>query len=412
MSARDHNYDVLIVGAGPAGMAAAWAASQAVVRVGVVDENRAPGGQIWRGETSGEWFKRFKQSRAEMLHGVAVAGLLREGVLLAERNAAPLELGYGKLILCTGARERFLPFPGWTLPNVCGAGGLQALAKGGFPLQGKRVVVAGSGPLLVAVAGHLKKEGAIIVCIAEQTSRRRLLPFAARLLQSPAKLAQAVALRSQLLGVPYRTESWPVRAEGNGKLERVTLCVRGKQRTFACDYLACGYGLVPNIELAALAGCRVDGGAVLADHWQQTTQPGIYAAGEITGVGGAELAVLEGQIAGFSAVGLRDRARVLFGRRERANRFKRALDRAFAIRGDLAQRVDPSTLLCRCEDVTFGRVAEFRTWREAKLQTRCGMGPCQGRVCGPAAEFLLGWDVGDARPPVLGATVRTLSGAS
>jgi NADPH-dependent 2,4-dienoyl-CoA reductase/sulfur reductase-like enzyme len=150
---------------------------------------------------------------------------------------------YQKLILATGARELFLPFPGWTLPNVLGAGGLQALVKTGLPIDGRRVVVAGSGPLLLAVADYLKRSGANVLCIAEQASRTRVARFGFSLIGNVGKISQAMKLRGQLSGIRYLNGCWPVAAHGEEQLERVTL--QQGERTWAveCDYLACGFSL-------------------------------------------------------------------------------------------------------------------------------------------------------------------------
>jgi len=314
------------------------------------------------------------------------------------------------LILATGARERFLPFPGWTLPNVMGAGGLQALAKSGMPLAGKRVIVAGSGPLLLAVASYMKAHDVDVRSIAEQAPQSALLRFGMRLAAHPGKLAQAIALRAGLLGVPYRTSCWPVSAQGGEKLESVTLRrADGRTWTEACDYLACGFGLTPNVELAALLGCRLSKPGVAVDEQQQTSVASIYSAGEATGIGGLELSLVEGEIAGYAAGGNADRARALSGARESHRRFAAALEDAFALRGELRDLPQASTLVCRCEDVSMERVRACANWREAKLHTRCGMGPCQGRICGGAVDFLLGWQAESVRPPVFPARVRSMS---
>ncbi len=400
------SFDVLIVGAGPAGMAAAWAASSPSRRVGVIDDNPAAGGQIWRGgERNSPWFTRFRTCGAEVLKGESVLGRLSSNTLLTSTGNA---IEFGKLIVCTGARERFLPFPGWTLPGVMGAGGLQAMVKGGMPVDGKRVIVAGTGPLLLAVAAYLKSRGARVLRVSEQTSFHKLRTFGKALLREPGKLAQGIGLRAKLLGTSIRSSSWPLRAEGaEGHLAFVTL--HPGPRRIACDYLACGFGLVPNIELAALLECRIDTGAVAIDRWQQTTQPGIYAAGEITGVGGVEAALIEGQIAGYAATGDRPRAETLFKARDRALRFRRAMETAFALRPELSTLADADTIVCRCEDVTLGQLHDQRSWRSAKLQTRCGMGACQGRVCGPAVAHLLGWPADSVRPPLFPTAAGNLA---
>ena len=165
---------------------------------------------------------------------------------------------------------------------------------------------------------------------------------------------------------------------------------------------------MPNLELPALLGCRMGETGVAVDEYQSSSVAGVYCAGEVTGIGGLELALVEGEIAGLAAAGRLETARRRFGARESGRRFAAALERAFALRGELKTLPQPDTLVCRCEDVPLGRIRGCRGWREAKLHTRCGMGPCQGRVCGPALEFLQGWKVESVRPPVFPARVGSL----
>jgi pyruvate/2-oxoglutarate dehydrogenase complex dihydrolipoamide dehydrogenase (E3) component len=176
-----------------------------------------------------------------------------------------------------------------------------------------------------------------------------------------------------------------------------------------CDYLACGFFLVPDRELPALLGCEAGEAGVRVDEWQRTSQSEIYAAGEITGIGGLEKSLAEGEIAGRVAAGREDAARRLFPAREKAHRFARVLRRAFELRPELKPLASDETVVCRCEDVTYGRLRTFENARDAKLQTRCGMGPCQGRVCGAACEFLFGWKDASVRPPLLPVAVGRLS---
>jgi NADPH-dependent 2,4-dienoyl-CoA reductase/sulfur reductase-like enzyme len=410
---------VLVVGGGPAGIAAACCAAEANLRVAMVDDNPALGGQIWRGEQASPstqeasaWYERIKRLPVQFIAGARVFAQTDAHTVLAESDGKTYDFAFRKLILCTGARERFLPFPGWTLPNVMGAGGLQALARSGLDVRGKKVVVAGSGPLLLAVAAHLRKWGAESCLIAEQASGRRLARFSLALALHPSKLKDAVALRRELAGVPYLTSCWPVAARGSKKLESVTLRRGSKIWSVPCDYLACGFHLVPNTELASLLGCGVEQGRVWTDHLQQTSVPDVYCAGEPTGIGGLELSLLEGQIAGYAAAAQPDAARRLFASRKRARRFAAAMDRAFALRPELRALSQADTLVCRCEDVPLARLREHSSWRAAKLLTRCGMGPCQGRVCGPAVEFLLGWSAESVRPPVFPVRVESLIAAA
>ena len=409
--------DVLVVGGGPAGIAAAVRAAETGARVGIVDENVTMGGQIWRGDPSegahsseaSSWLVQLKNAGVIVLSGKRIFHHPEAGVLLAEGLDDIWELSYRNLVLATGARERFLPFPGWTLQNVMGAGGLQALVKSGLPIQGKRVVVAGSGPLLLAVASYLRQHGAEIALICEQASWSKLVRFATKLIRFPEKIRQGLQLRKDIAGIPLAASSWPVAAHGKGALEAVTISRTGKSETVKCDYLACGFHLVPNTELPVLLGCRTRNGYVQVNDFQQTTVEGVLCAGEPTGIGGVDLALIEGQIAGLAATGRTSEARVLFYRREKFRWFARLLDETFCLRSELRTLPSGDTLICRCEDVPHSRLREHTSWRAAKLHTRCGMGPCQGRICGPATQFLFKWNPDSIRPPVFPARVEHLA---
>jgi NADPH-dependent 2,4-dienoyl-CoA reductase/sulfur reductase-like enzyme len=415
-------YDIIIVGAGPAGLAAAHAAAAHGARIAIVDDNPMAGGQIWRGGPGQQpdpraqqlWHALRSAANVEFLQGARVLYAPAPGQLRVQTPTTANTLHYEKLILATGARERLLPFPGWTLPGVTGAGGLQALSKGGYPLQGKRVVVAGSGPLLLAVAATLRTKGAHLVAIVEQATTPALARFGLDLLATPSKIAQAIQLARQLRGVPYLRGSHVCSAHGDDTLQSVQI-QRGGERgleTLQCDYLACGYGLLPNLELAQALGCvSAASGAqtvVEVDQWQQTSVPGIYCAGEGTGVGGVDLALAEGRIAGLAAVGQVQAAQEAFGRRARWKKFAGRLERAFALRSELRTLAADDTIVCRCEDVRHGELRVHTTWRSAKLQTRCGMGPCQGRVCGGATEILYGWRPDAVRLPISPARVSSI----
>jgi NADPH-dependent 2,4-dienoyl-CoA reductase/sulfur reductase-like enzyme len=418
MSAR---FDVVVVGAGPGGIAAAAVAAEAGRRVCLLDNGVAPGGQIWRGyraETAEKaahgreylhWMKRLKQSSCTVWTGWQAIDRPTAGVLRLECRGEGRDVEAKALILATGARERFLPFPGWTLPGVMGAGGLQALVKGGLDPAGKRVVVAGSGPLLLAVAASVGGAGARIHGIYEQAPLGRLAGFGLTLLRHPDKLIEGAGYRMRTWRAAYRTGCWIVRAEGRDSLERVTLTDGHRQWSHNCDWLACGFQLVSNLELPRLLGCRIEGGLVVVDKLQQSSVQGVACVGELTGIGGMEKALLEGQIAGWAAAGCAAQARALRPRLQRWQRFALRLSRAFALRAELRGLADADTVVCRCEDVTHAALAGRAGWREAKLYTRCGMGACQGRVCGSATEFLYGWQNPGVRPPVYPTPVFVLA---
>ena len=418
-------FDILVVGAGPAGMAAAVRAAECGVRVGLVDDNRASGGQIWRSgarlpAAARQWTVRLESSGVIRLQGWQVFDCPETGVLRAQRSGAVTagdspaddlaELRYQHLILATGARERFLPFSGWTLPNVMGAGGLDALVRGGLPIAGKRVVVAGTGPLLLAIAAHLAARGAKIVAVCEQASLAQMVPLGLQVLRQPGKLLQGVRYRWATRDSRYLTRCRPVAALGGKQLEAVTLQRGSKQWTVPCDYLACGFHLVPNTELAALLGCSLKDGFVVTDELMQTSTAGVWCAGEPTGIGGVELSLLEGQIAGLAATGKTEDARGLVAQRRKVLPFVRALERACRLDPQLRDAATDESIVCRCEDVRVGSLRGRAGWRDAKLHTRCGMGPCQGRICGAATEFLYGWRAESVRPPIFPVPVSSLTG--
>jgi NADPH-dependent 2,4-dienoyl-CoA reductase/sulfur reductase-like enzyme len=415
MSEPQLQFEVVIVGAGPAGMSAAWAAAQSGRSVALIDGMPWLGGQIWRGEQvaprlmqARKWIERVRQSGVTLLDNTTVVAAPEKNILLAEHRDGPRKIKWEKLILATGARELFLPFPGWELPGVLGPGGLLALAKNGWPIAGKKVVVAGTGPLLLAAADGLKKHGAVIVSVAEQASSSRVFGFGLKLLRHPGKIIQGLGIKVRLAGSPYRCGVWPVKAHGREHVESVELTDGKKSWTEECDLLAAGFHLVPNLELPMLLECALADGFVKVDEWQASNVKNVYCAGEPTGIGGADGALIEGQVAGYASSGQAERARELFGQRQSMHAFRASLATAFELRPELKKIAGEDTIFCRCEDVTFGRVKPYTNWREAKLLTRCGMGACQGRICGAAAKVMLGWGAESTRPPVLPTRIETL----
>lgn len=404
--------DVLIIGAGPAGISAALAAAPSAARIVILDDNPWPGGQIWRDGPNAsvpEQARRLREQLAacsNVQHHPHTRVIASTGPrqLLVEDAEHGWVIDYDRLILCTGARELLLPFPGWTLPGVTGAGGLQALIKGGLPVRAQRVVVAGSGPLLLASAATAKHNGAQVVRIAEQASRTAVAGFALQLPRWPHKWLQSFSLFDR----QYRTGTHVLQALGTDRLEGVRLQQQGKVVEIACERLACGFGLIPNSQLGQALGCALQGQALAVDAWQSTSQAGLFAAGECTGFGGSELALVEGTIAGLAAVDERQAASRHFPLRARWQGFAKALNQAFALNPQLKTLAQPETLVCRCEDVPYSALEGQRDWREAKLATRCGMGACQGRVCGAAAQHLFGWQPSAPRPPFSPARIQTL----
>jgi D-hydroxyproline dehydrogenase subunit alpha len=397
--------EVAIIGAGPAGIFAARAAARKA-QVLVLDDNLRPGGQIWRRNP----LLTTLPENVTLKTGVRVLGPWQRHSLLLETPDGPIILEYDRLILATGARELFLPFKGWTSPNVIGAGALQALIKEGWNIRGKRMVIAGTGPLLLAVAALARKHGGKVLRILEQAPANRVLTFACQTALYPSKTAQAIKLGSGAF-LNYRTSSFVVEAIGQDKLSAVTYQTGDKQYHLDCDIAAVGYGLIPNNELAELLGCETRDGYVLVDNDQCSTVANLFAAGEITGIGGVEKSMIEGEIAGLRSTG--QPADHRWRHRDRSRQFVKLLGKSFRLSPALKNLATDDTILCRCEDVSFGEVNQFPDWRLAKLQRRIGMGPCQGRVCGPAFSFLRDSGASSAapasvRPPIFATHLQNL----
>ncbi|GGA33891.1 FAD-dependent oxidoreductase [Dyella nitratireducens] len=411
-------YDIVIVGAGPAGLAAAEAALAQGARVAWLDAQSAAGGQVWRKDIRYGWPRQAARVITEVVNHPHATWMPQTQVIAAEQNALLLQneregwrITYGSLILATGARELLLPFPGWTLPGITGAGGLQALVKQGWPLDGRRVVIAGSGPLLLAAAVTAKRHGAHVLGIYEQASDAAVHGFARKLWRWPGKALQAAVLRSQLAGIPYHCGSIVTRALGEHALERIEIDGPHGTQRIECDQLAIGYGLVPNVELAQMLGCAMkQEGAhpcVDVDTSQRTSVTNIYAAGELCGIGGRDCAWLEGRIAGLVAAGADIDASLLRQQRH-ARTFAAALREHFKLDPYIHDLAQPDTLICRCEDVPLQALKDYDDARSAKLATRCGMGACQGRICGTALAELGLFPRSGQRPPLFPARLASL----
>ncbi|GIH99891.1 FAD/NAD(P)-dependent oxidoreductase [Planobispora takensis] len=416
------DYDLAVVGGGPAGVAGALTASLAGLGVVLLDSAARLGGQYFRRPADGfrarrpgalhHGLDRFARqcdrlaAGADVLTGHRVWSIEREGNVLAvrcaqgDREERPRTITARGVLVATGAYDRPLPFPGWDLPGVITAGGAQALLKGDLVVAGSRVVVAGTGPFLLPVAAGLAAAGAHVLGAYEAGGRFGLAahPFLAA---GRAAEALGYGLRLARRRVPYRGRRAVVEAHGDGRLTHVTIARLDRDwrpagtRTVECDALACGYGFIPRIDLLVQLGCAVrdDHGdpAVVVDAGMRTGVPGVYAAGETTGVGGALLAEVEGRIAGRAAAA--DLGRrvppdpVLSRRRDRMAAFARALRQAYPVRPGWQGWLREDTLICRCEEVPLSAVREALELgaadaRSVKLLTRAGMGWCQGRMCG------------------------------
>lgn len=406
---RTMRCDVAVVGGGPAGIAAATRAAENGARVVIIDSGLQPGGQIWRHHVPGtlprsaqRWLARLRDSGAHwLLQATVVDGDIARGLTVV-RPDGTIRVVAPRVILATGARELFLPYPGWTLPNAMGIGGAQAMLKAGLDVRGKRVIIAGSGPLLLPVAAAMTKAGARLIAVAEQTSAQRLGAFAISLWSQPAKLLLAARYRIATPMRAHRMGTWVERADGPERVETVTLTTGRRRWVEQCDLLCCSYGLIPGTELARLLGCEITNGRVIVDAIQRTTVLGVFSAGECTGVAGDAAAIAEGEIAGLTASSAASAPipADLRRRQGQGQRFAHRLRETFRLREALLTLAAPDTIVCRCEDVRLGQFEPSWSGRQAKLYTRAGMGPCQGAVCGPALEHLFKWPPGSVRPPL------------
>ena len=429
-------FDVAVIGAGPAGLAAATAAVVGDARVVLLDAAPRLGGQYWRhrpgddGTRHHDWhaFAGLREAAGTAvaagtlvhLAGVHVWHVARDAdgfVVHALDGDRGRDVRARTVVLATGAYDRQLPFPGWTLPGVYTAGAAQALLKGHGVVVGQRVVVAGTGPFLLPVAAGLAEAGATVLGVFEAGRPTAFARHPLTVLRNASKLREGAGYLRVLRAhhVPYRTRATVIEAFGDDAVSGVRVArldggwrvVPGSEQRLECDAVAVGYGFTPQPELALQLGCAhvldPDGSLVATvDDDQASTVAGVFVAGEATGVGGADLSRAEGEIAGFAAAASalgravdRGSTRKARARRARGRAFARALQEAFRVPGGWLGWLMPDTILCRCEEVTAARLDEAITdlgatdARTVKLLARPGMGLCQGRVCGYATACLV-----------------------
>jgi thioredoxin reductase len=309
--------DVAVVGAGPAGLAAAVAARRAGADVVLIDAYATPGGQIWRRRYDADVESLPRDGRhacralaattVRVLSGRSVWAARAPGTLLLD--GPPGRVAAEAVVLATGAYDRPVAFPGWTLPGVMTAGAAQALAKGQGVLPGRRVLLAGAGPFLLPVARQLASQGAEVVAVAEATRRRDWLRAGVRMTRHADRLAAYLGYRARVRRIAWGQVI--VRADGAGRVESATLAAcgpdwaprPGTERTVAVDAVCTAYGFAPDVALARAFGCALAGDAVAHDADMETSVAGVFVAGEAAGIGGAELAAVEGEIAGRVAAG-------------------------------------------------------------------------------------------------------------
>ena len=442
--------DVAVVGAGPAGLSAALAVAKAGARAVVLDEYAEPGGQFYKqlpaefsvpdrtrldeDYTRGDaLLAAVRQAGVIISNETLVWGAFDPGTLSVVRRGEAGTVRAKKIIVASGAFERTIPFPGWDLPGVMTPGGAQTLVKNQQQLPGRQIVLAGSGPFLLPVAKTLLGAGAHIAAIYEATRPREWARHALDLWGHWERIAEGLHYRRMLAaaGLSIRFGRIVVRAEGVDAVESVVTMqcdaagriVTGTEHVEACDTLCVGYGFIPAVQLTRLLGCehRFDalrGGWVpVHNDDMQTSVPGVYVAGEVAGIGGAYAALAEGSLAGLNAARELGHAvqnnELTSARRARAahRRFGDLVNAVFALKPGVYDHIADDTLVCRCEEVTAGEIrAAAASWGTdvgaLKGVTRCGMGYCQGRICGSLLEELTARATGCARVDTGALSVR------
>lgn len=448
------HHPVVVVGSGLAGLAAAALLSTHGVGVLVIDDNAHPGGQLLRSPpcASGrrgrftpdrlkrrgfQLVQRIQNTRVRFLQRTQVLGLYPERTLLVEHGGHSVsEYRADALILATGARERHLPFTGWTLPGVMATGAAQILMKGSGVLPGKKPLIGGLGPLMLVVAAEILANGGRVRALLDQSTFAAKLDavtagpaIGPKLLEGAFHMARLAAAR-----VPVRQGVRILEARGRRQLETVVYAhtdaggksIPGTERVCATDALAVGYGFSPNIELPQQAGCAVShdpgrgGWTVDVDGSMATSEPGIYAVGETTGIAGAGKSFMEGQIAAWDILLKQGRAdrrrcadRMEFLNRQRRQqlRYGRFLNHLCRIPPGCYAEIPDETVICRCEEITMGEIRRqiahgFDTLNGIKRATRCTMGNCQGRTCGPILSDIIGAFTGQPQASIGCASAR------
>ena len=414
--------DLIVVGAGPAGLAAARAAGEAGLEVVVIDDQPGPGGQIYRG-VAGAGESRLAMLGADYARGRSLLDALdrpgvrhipnatvwqvtREREVYLSEGGAARHLRARHIVLATGAMERPMPFPGWTLPGVMTAGAGQILLKTAGLAPGGRTILAGSGPLLLLLAWQYLRAGASIAALVETTPRANStaalphLPGALRAMEYLRKgLSMLTAIRRA--GIPHYRRASGLNARGHGEIASLSFTAGGRTHELPCDLLLVHQGVVPNVQMTRALDLAHDWDPLQRcwrprlDPWGETELEGIAVAGDGGGIGGARVAELQGRLAGLRAASrlgalsdadLAARAKPL--RRELAHHLavRPFLDALYAPAAEFLAPGD-ETIVCRCEEVTAGAVRGYVRLgclgpNQTKAFGRPGMGPCQGRFCG------------------------------
>ena len=450
--------DLIVIGGGPAGLAAAATAAEVGLDVLLLDEQGAPGGQIYRGieavpsgvaavlgqdyRHGADLVRAFRASGAKYRPDATVWNVGRDRVVAFTGLDGTAEVAARHVLIATGALERPVPLPGWTLPGVMTAGAVQILIKSSGVVP-ERVVLAGSGPLLWLVAAQLLTAGAPPLAVVETLPWRRYLaalPELPRAFLASSYLTKGLQMMRavQRAGVPVHRGASELAVEGSDRAEALSFESGGRGHRIEAETVALHQGVIPNQQITRLIGAGHDWDEVQLcfrprrDDWLGLDVDGFSVAGDGGGIGGAVVAEAEGRVA---ALGVAARLGCIDAdeRDARAAPWRRARSRDLSVRPLLDRLYAPpaavtrpadDVLVCRCEEVTAGALRGAVALgcpgpNQAKSYLRCGMGPCQGRLCGPTVTAIIAaettrspQDVGyyRIRPPLKPLTLGELAG--
>ncbi|MFO7867022.1 MAG: FAD/NAD(P)-binding oxidoreductase [Candidatus Aminicenantes bacterium] len=430
-------FNIIIIGSGFSGIVAADVLADYNLSILLIDENIHIGGQLLRripdrlGEYSSHKPDKIKQTgfrfvdkvrdkKITLMNKTTLLGLYENNEILIEYNREKsLTLKYDLLLFATGARERFVPFKGWTLPGVYSAGMMQVLMKSSGVLPAKKMLMAGSGLFLFAAANEFLSNGGKLLGIMEQSPFWNKVKFFPQLFHQLPKFLEGGKYLSRiyLSKVPVHYRRHIIEARGDkhleevvvGKLNRQGKFISGTEKTYQTDALAVGYGFVPNIEAPQLAGCELEysqekgGWTVQVNDRMETSVENILAAGEITGVGGAQKSLNEGRMAAYSILeklGVEDESRLasmdkkLKRQRKHHMSFVKCFNSLYEIKPETVLEIPDDTIVCRCENIDMKSIKNAvdmgcHNPNALKVSTRCTMGPCQGRTCAPVIYDIL-----------------------
>ena len=434
---------LVVIGGGPAGLSAAISAARAGIPVLVIDENLQAGGQIYRqlpetyhvndpaflgvdyayGQTLLQQVERLSD-RITVWNDALIWSVFDSRQLAIAKGNDLMLVQAEAIVVATGAFERPVPIPGWTLPGVMTAGGAQVLLKSQRVLPGQRVLLAGSGPLQLVVANQMLNAGMDVIAVADSASTFNAWRYLPDLVRRPDLIKQGLDYLYRLKrgGVQMLRSHVLQAIEGDKQAQRAVLGkvdsagrpVGGDKKTFDVDTVCIGYGLIPSIWLTSMLGCThaynplVGGWIPAYNENMQTDQPGVFVAGDGAGIAGVLVAKREGRIAGLyaashtgmiSAEQAKQKARSDRKPLVSLGKFRRALDHMYRIPPDLYANISDDTIVCRCEGVTAGEIRKAvregtTALNDIKKRTRSGMGYCQGTNCTPTIAAILAREFG------------------